>query len=666
MNSRISQRSSSIISVLSLAIAVTFALALSIPSIEHWATVALVTSKYEHLRPMYVVGGMRLVIAAATPFFLLTLYRWLANEKHPAKHALLIASCLSVVFLAYPFSHAIGITMLRFHWVSHDIGVTKSLLASLFVLGLVATASWAYAREHGTFLPTPSPGRRATHWRVWEGSVLLLILLLSLALRATLFAEAIPQDVLAYVTVADKWLSGAPLYQGAWDHKPPLGLSLVALFVWLFGPNPAAVFALEVTAFAVALLTIYLAARRSGGPTAAVAAAILWFAIGNDPLLEGNRFNMESLIVPCLAWSLYLLLPPWVPGREQSDPVSPRSEIGAGRAYVVGFAFFLCTAFKQSMIFLPAFVVVALLLSAKREGSALTVRGIRGVIFDSLRFLLVGLVGWGLTLLYFWLAGTFDAFYYAVFTYNSDYVASLFTNLYELIDVLTGSMFSYVYIVSAYGLAFIAVRHFPDRRHLLFVTYIAALLIVVVATGQGYGYYAIILTPLLSIAGGAWCARLFADWRAPVLAVFVGLFAFAAFSYYDTAQHNRLVHPWTPVRHQEAQRVGLLLKETLPEDAVMLHWGGHPGIYFWSERQSPTRYVYNFPLTVGSRREILQKELLEELAALKPDLIVTRQNKWSPPDHSVLLWIQENYELTDAYGPSTVYEFMVPKTPATD
>ena len=86
-------------------------------------------------------------------------------------------------------------------------------------------------------------------------------------------------------------------------------------------------------------------------------------------------------------------------------------------------------------------------------------------------------------------------------------------------------------------------------------------------------------------------------------------------------------------------------------------------MYFWSQRPSPSGFVFNYPLTDKTKccAEYYSNVVLDELRELQPDLIVANRSQIESVDHPIEEWITREYKVVP--GPEGVKRsvFFVPR-----
>jgi len=103
------------------------------------------------------------------------------------------------------------------------------------------------------------------------------------------------------------------------------------------------------------------------------------------------------------------------------------------------------------------------------------------------------------------------------------------------------------------------------------------------------------------------------------------------------------------------------------EDDFVLVWGAETGINYATQRRSPSRFVYQYPLyQAGYVNQKIIEEFLGDIVRNKPRLIIDTKNPdtpiydfgiASPKIEADLQFLQSNYQIEEELGPWTVYEY---------
>ena len=106
---------------------------------------------------------------------------------------------------------------------------------------------------------------------------------------------------------------------------------------------------------------------------------------------------------------------------------------------------------------------------------------------------------------------------------------------------------------------------------------------------------------------------------------------------------------------------------TTSDDSVLI-WGAESITNFESQRRSPTRFVYQYPLyTEGYADERLIEEFLEEIIKNKPRLIIDSRNPLtplynfgitSPQIEESINTLRTHYQFREGFETWTIYEYV--------
>ncbi|MEO1191765.1 MAG: hypothetical protein AAFY02_08420 [Pseudomonadota bacterium] len=611
-----------------------FAIATALIAVEpigRWVLAAFGLPTEPRWSDDWLAERARLILAAWIPLGLAGLLGLLGWQGRAWPTALLAAAALA----AYPLG-------LLLPWISQG-------LATIIAFALMIWAAWRL-RYAGNSGPAASPREKGTAqgWLWLIGTIAA-----TAALRSLTYEEAFERDLMVYITVAELWLNGAPLYAEAWDHKPP-GVHIVYLLaIWLFGVKPAAIYALGLSCSALTAAGILVGARRLGGRAAIPPALLLWFAFGNDPLIAANQPNVEALIAPCLAWSLALIV-----GRQQ-EGLKGRLTLGR-RAWGLGLLFFLATLFKQILVFVPLCLALAIFVQAATAQRPERPAAVRSACRDVGSLALVGLAGWLSVFAIFTLWGDLTAFYQAVFAFNQDYAGGIAENVARGFGIAIRAPSAYPYVVAACLLGLIGLLHWREPRQILTAALLLGIGLAIFAPGRYFYHYYQLLTPFLALFGGALIAGFVQGWRSWLLAAAAAAFALSAFVYYDPDRLPLVKHAGHGLESLESKALGQRLALDLPPEARFYHWGAEPGLYFWSGQPAPLGFVYSYPLLQDARPAAFDTRALAQLEALDPTLIVAKTTTLAR-EHLLSDWITTHYRSTHRYGDYETFTILVPR-----
>ena len=150
-------------------------------------------------------------------------------------------------------------------------------------------------------------------------------------------------------------------------------------------------------------------------------------------------------------------------------------------------------------------------------------------------------------------------------------------------------------------------------------------------SGEAYNHYFMALLPVFSLFAGLafWASlKLVLQIKKPNVRILFTLFMTAVFcapsvyGYTSYAQYYR----HAPIEAVVPE----IITSTNPQDYVLL-WGGETAANFYAHRQSPTRFVYQYPLyRNGYADEKITAEFINDVERHRPRLIVDTKNSDAP------------------------------------
>lgn len=174
--------------------------------------------------------------------------------------------------------------------------------------------------------------------------LMALLSVLLVALRLRYLNEPFDNDITIRMSYAMAAIHGAAYYSDLFAFGPPGGLWVNELFVRLLGGNEYAVFAMGASCSLLAMWGIAALAWRWSGSLAALVAAATWAALSIGISTEANQPNAEAYVVALMVWGFVLLQSPSQGRPRESWPLA---------TVVAGLLFFLATAVKHHMVFMP-------------------------------------------------------------------------------------------------------------------------------------------------------------------------------------------------------------------------------------------------------------------------------------------------------------------------
>lgn len=409
-------------------------------------------------------------------------------------------------------------------------------------------------------------------------------------------------------------LSGELPYTHVWDHKPPMIFFLNALGLSISPHSKWGVWLLEFVFLFLAAYIGFKLCKQAFGVFAASISTFIWlFALFS--ILSGGNLTTEYTLLFQFA-SLFLF---WLANSKDKTGYHYLS-IGL----LGGFTFF----FKQTAIGLWIAIGIFLLIDGINKHK---------IKSNCIKLSLIGLgvlVVSCLLSLYFILNQGFFEFIDAAFYYNFFYssgTVNLFDRMMNFIIGLDNLTVSTIYQLSIIG---IIVFLFKSKRKGLDYRTSSLLLVALInipiefllinLPGFTYPHYFMTMLPGLFIFVG-FLLYTIEEWisdygllnQSKLIAIILILAAFSLGSikaYLMTAQKlNEGINEGA---------IQYLIENTEPDEPVLL-WGAETMVNFFSQRKSPTRFVYQIPLfTTGYTSEEIIIDFLDEIIENQPIIII--------------------------------------------
>ena len=152
-----------------------------------------------------------------------------------------------------------------------------------------------------------------------------------------------------------------------------------------------------------------------------------------------------------------------------------------------------------------------------------------------------------------------------------------------------------------------------------------------------YGHYYMTMLPAVVILMGFFAYGITRVVSLPVSAL-SALLLFCVTLYFVPIGMNRLPFIIEKYTHEDGimrgkhLRVSELVREATEPDDTILVWGAETLVYILSERDSPTRFFYQYPLAQrGYADSRIFDEFTSDIRRGAPDLIIDTRNNWLPP-----------------------------------
>ena len=425
------------------------------------------------------------------------------------------------------------------------------------------------------------------------------------------------RDSGVFLYVGWRLLNGDVPYRDVWDHKPPL-IYIVDAFGIILSPKTLwGVWLLQFLFLFFTLFFLYKALDESLGTLSAVIGVIVLTSGLLTILDQGNVTEEYALLFQALCF--------WLSGKaiKYNYPLKAIFWIGL----CGGFAFY----FKQTTIGIwIAFAVFLIWFRFSRKESPLF-----GLIILSLGCILLTLVISGI----FASQQAFNDFYNQAFLYNFVYIDK-HEGIRRLIPVfLKGFLFlsqGAVLYFSILGWLISLFYAWNKRKNILQDVHPIILLalldlplevVLITISGRSILHYYLTPLPVMAILSGilVYCLTslirnisFFSFSKRVNISSALILFIVLLFQIDQVLNYRGYIE--NEVNNSYAPVINYVINNTNPDDKVLI-LGAESVVNFLSKRESPTRYVYQYPLQLlGSR--VMFEEYFSEITNNKPVLII--------------------------------------------
>ena len=444
---------------------------------------------------------------------------------------------------------------------------------------------------------------------------------LVLAIRIRLLGIPLERDEGEYAYAGQLMLQGIPPYKLAYNMKFPGTYAAYAVIMSIFGQTIGAIHLGLLLVNAATIALIFLLGRRLMNPTAGIAAAMSYAVLSMSPSVLGLAAHATNFVVlPVLGGTLLLL--------NKSD----RQQLG--RLFAGGLLFGLAVLMKQPAVFFIVFAAIYLVFKSVQRGTRL-----RDILLESLFFTVSVILPLGIASLLLWRAGVFDKFWFWAIDYAHQY--GTLVPLSQAPQIFLRSVREVVragwtlWMLAGIGL----VAGLLDNRMRTGAIFLLGLLLasaLAVCPGFYFRYhYFILALPAVSLLVGAAISKfsdllagrtifvrlmplllLCAALSAPILSDRTLLFTLSSI------EACRSIYPESPF--PESVRIAEYVREhTRPDDTIAV-LGSEPQIYFYSQRQSATGYIYTYGLMEPQKyARQMQEEMIREIERARPKYLVS-------------------------------------------
>lgn len=485
----------------------------------------------------------------------------------------------------------------------------------------------------------------------YEWAISLIILVLVLRLPSFVMPHYYGDEEI-YFVMGRAWISGVPLYQAMFDHKPPLIYILAGL-----APTMFAFRAVLATVMVVHTILFWKLANYIWGktkPKLAYIITLIFVLITTLPTFEGLTVNAELLMMMPVTAAVLILLPT-LKNTANERRGEWKSFFWAGLLGGIGWLFKIPVAADMAAIglFFLIFRETTLWNSIKA--------------FMSKSFLVYTLAFVGplaLSFAYYYLKGTGPDYLATVLTVNLGYVSSWATSTYEFNPFKSGLFVRGVVLV-IFALVMYLVRKRLDKYFVLSSLWYGFALFGALLSARPYPHYLQELAvPAALLIGFIFVTERLLAWI--VIGVVIGVsvlvqkqinfWAYPTISVYKTYWEyvtKQITWPEYLERFDNAPRnyeIAKYLNERMSEDDQIYIWGTDPTIYNLTNRlPSGGKYIVSFHVKDLNMYDYT----MENLELSKPSYIIVLPGSGEFPALRTL--IDHQYVLVKEVSETQVY-----------
>ena len=437
-------------------------------------------------------------------------------------------------------------------------------------------------------------------------------------------------DATAYAIIGHGLLNGQTLYTDIWDHKPPVIYITYAAAEILLGYSPQTIVFLNIFVSLLVMFGLFYAGKAGrGGIVSGLWAAALWVIVSGSFAIEARDPNTEVFINACVIWAFALL------AKNRTDGFAAKHLIFLGLLFTLG------SFFKPVVVAYALFLMCAHIAFPHR-GAA----NRKKALIDALIIGAIGAIGWILMFGYFAATNRFEIFYKTIVAYNSHYSGNILTNIIAPLRGRSELLLDFMNPLAGCVIVGLILAFIHNRRQAaLLAAFVASTWIAIALPGRFYTHYFQLWLPALSVGSG-WAIGHIAVSERILLRLasyaagiaLVGILIFHQISPYQSA----LAKDWTPFINPPlvaGEATARQINSLLTEDETFLLWGNTPNLYFLSGRKPPTAILFQQHLNESSVSETLTNRVKDDLARVRPELLIHESGKPPAPD-----WIAQDYE----------------------
>jgi len=466
------------------------------------------------------------------------------------------------------------------------------------------------------------------------------------------------RDSGVFLYVGWRILEGELPYLHVWDHKPPMVFFLNSLGLSLSNNSTWGVWIIQFLSLLLAVYLGHILLKRLFGVFSAVISTFIWL-LALFFILRGGNLTTEYTL-PFQFAALWIF---WLTMKKKN---------AHWHYFLIGVLGGVSFLFKQTSIGLWIAIGFFLLVVGIKK------KIIINEIFNIIIILSGSLFFFSLVSAYFLINNGFIEFLDAAFYYNFYYSSSGRFNLLDrLINFVHGfdhltvsTIFQYAMLGLVLFILRSKLKHIHEKTSSLLTVALISIpieLIFINLPGFTYPHYFIPLLPVLALFVALlfyfvehWISECNVFGYSKLLAVvlILGYTSLGTIKGYVMITQDMRERINEPV-------IQYVIDNSEPDDSILL-WGAETMVNFFTQRKSPTRYVYQIPLyTTGYTSEERILEFLDDIINNQPRLIIDTNSEEMPifqfpiateQIENKINFISSSYSLTDEIDGWQIYQ----------
>lgn len=431
------------------------------------------------------------------------------------------------------------------------------------------------------------------------------------------------QDNGVFLYAGQQILQGDIPYRDFWDHKGPLVFYLNALGLALASGSRWGVWILELTFLFLTAVGIYQIAEKKWSRLIAVLSLVIWFIFltrVSSYLRFGDSNYTETYSLLFSVWTIFFYL--W--SQENKKTFSPY--------FLIGIFASLSFALRPNNISIYLSIIIIELFGYIFWDNQL---GLRRIIYIAIG----GATGLALIYLFFWINNAETELLDAIFTYNFEYSQkngnpknrfSVFMqgvrNFYWLpVIIIIGSTVQLIYL-------YIKKKLLQNQFTLLLLIGFLIEVVLSSLSGRALLHYYISWVPMIVLLLINFLYSLvpiklkdiFAKQNIAQFGILIIIVLFCIFNISSVLTYIRIFNEIrnTHQLERESAMIEFIKNTTEPENKILV-WGNDVWINFLANRESPTKYAYQYSLFLPNYTNHQKVEsFLEDLKTCPPIYIL--------------------------------------------